>query len=74
MDGGEDRIEPLGAPTDPLRPTGRVEADQALAESKARMAAKGRKVLRALAIGLAAVVLLAILYFVAMALVPKPDL
>jgi len=66
--------EPIGAPADLMRPTGRV-ADEAVAQAQARMAARGRKVLRLFALGLAAVVLLAMLvFFVVSAFWPKPDL
>lgn len=64
---------PLGAPTDPLRPTGRVAAE-AEAASRARLAAQAGKVLRWLAVGLLAAAALAVLAFVVIALLPKPDL
>jgi hypothetical protein len=70
---GTARVEPLGAPTDLLRPGGRV-ADAEVAAAKARMAAKARKVLRVVGIALAAAMLLALLFFVVVALLPKPDL
>ncbi|MFA5942882.1 MAG: hypothetical protein WC876_00255 [Candidatus Thermoplasmatota archaeon] len=67
-------VEPLGAPTDLVRPAGRM-AEEAVAQSKARLAARGRKVLRALALGLAAAALLALFFFfVVSAFWPKPDL
>ena len=67
-------VEPLGAPSDPLRPTGRPDATQALAESKAQMAATGRRILRAAGVVLAVVALLAVAFFVVTGLLPKPDL
>lgn len=67
------RIEPLGAPTDLLRPGGRV-AEQEVAAAKARMAAKARRVLRVVGVALAAAALLALLFFVGVSLLPKPDL
>lgn len=73
-DGREDRIEAIGAPSDPLRPTGRVNAQQATADAKARMAGRARKVLRVLGIVLAATVLVALLFFLVVSLLPKPDL
>ena len=70
---GAPAIEPLGAPADLVRPTGRV-ADEALARSKARMAALARKALLWIGVPLAAAVLLALLFTVALAFWPKPDL
>jgi hypothetical protein len=60
-----ERVEPLGAPTDPMRPTGPVGLGQASQEAKARMAAGARKVLAAFAIAIGVAVLLAVLAIVA---------
>lgn len=73
QDGAAGRLTPLGAPTDPMRPTGRV-ANEALAESKAAIAARGRRALRWIAFAIAAAVLLALLFFTVASLLPKPDL
>ena len=60
-----ERIEPLGAPTDPLRPTGPAGLDRASREAKARTAAGTRKVLAELAAIIGAAVLLVVLAIVA---------
>lgn len=62
---GPPRVEPLGAPADPLRPTGRVDRRQTSPEAKARMAARMRRIQRALALGLIVVVVLAVLVLLA---------
>lgn len=54
------RLEPLGAPTDPVRPTGPADLEHATREAKARLAARARKALLAIAIVSGCLVALAI--------------
>lgn len=60
-------IEPLGAPTDPLRPTGPVQRREA-GMAKARLAAGARKVLAVSAVVLGAAILLGLVASAAYAL------
>lgn len=64
-DGGQ--VEPIGAPTDLMRPTGRVDARRARMESRARAATASRRSHAAVAIGIVVAVLLAVVALVALA-------
>ncbi|HUR26290.1 MAG TPA: hypothetical protein VM327_09790 [Candidatus Thermoplasmatota archaeon] len=44
------KLDPIGAPTDPLRPTGPLDPDEATRKAKARMARAARKLVMAIVI------------------------